>query len=280
MSGDKYLLDVKGDCSPESSRTKEVTMPRVLNTLRRALHYRRECFDLGLQEAGFTVVDYLSDPGPEDVLVIWNRYGGYHEQAARFERMGALVIVVENGYLGKSWRGGEWFSIALWHHAGAGVWGNAGPHRWDSWGVDLKPWRPRSEDILIFGQRGIGEPGVRCPDGWAEYAVRRTSGRIRKHPGSFPGGLSLQEDLRSVSQAVTWNSSAALIALAEGVSIWCDWPSWIGYSSCSPLADFEVSEPCVDDDKRLAMFRRLAWSLWDLSEVRRGDPFVHLKGLK
>lgn len=247
-------------------------MPRALNRLRESLHYRREAFDEGLAAAGFDVVGQLLDPRPGDMLIVWNRYGGFAQQADQFEAAGGLVVVVENGYLGKAWRGGEWFAMALGHHAGAGRWVDHGPQRWDSWGVGLEPWREDVGETLIFAQRGIGAPGVRSPEHWAEAARARIGGRIRPHPASGIAAPPLEQDLANVREVVTWHSAAALVALLAGIPAWFAFPKWIGARAGRPLAEYGLEPPRRDDGARLAMFRRLAWANWSLDEIRTGEP--------
>lgn len=249
---------------------------RALNLLRPSLHYRRDAFDAGLRAAGYEVVDALTKPEPGDVVLAWNRTGGVGETAHHLERRGATVLVTENGYLGKHWRGGEWFALAVGHHAGAGKWPDGGPERWDSWGVELAPWKDGTETVIL-GQRGIGEPGIKSPDNWAE-GVRSTIGfgRIRPHPGQGEG-IPLEVDLANAREVVTWASGAALQALTLGVPVWYRFPQWIGAKACRPLSEYGAEPPRMDDRDRLAMFRRLAWAMWTLDEIRSGEPFLCLK---
>jgi hypothetical protein len=250
-------------------------MRRALNLLRPGLHYRREAFDAGLKAAGLQVVQSLRDPGPGDVLLIWNRYGNAEEHARHFESRGAAVIVAENGYLGKHWRGGDWFSLSGGHHAGAGVILDDGPERWDSWHVSMNPYRPGGAESVIFGQRGIGERGIKSPDRWAENVRARTGGRIRKHPGTGKESVPIEKDLASARECFTWNSAAALHALMMGVPVWCDFDRWIGMQACRPLREWP-GDPNRDESTRLQMFRRLAWSIWTLDEIRTGEPIGRL----
>jgi hypothetical protein len=253
-------------------------LKRALSLLRSALHYRKAAFAKGLQAAGYKVVDRLPDPGPGDVVVIWNRYQGYDEQARHFERNGGRVVVVENGYLGKDWLGAQWFAMALGHHAGAGQWPEGGPERWDALGVDLRPWRHVNGSVaetLILGQRGIGEPGIASPVGWAEKTRKLVGGRIRPHPDTDARAVPLEQDLALAGSVVTWASGAALRALVEGVPVWYEMPQWIGAGAAKPLAEFG-SEPKRSDAARLACFRRLIWAQWRLSEVESGEAFTRL----
>jgi hypothetical protein len=249
-------------------------LKRAQNLLRESLHYRSEAFASGLQAAGFSVVKLIADPTPEDLLLTWNRYSRFDVEACRFEAAGARVVVVENGYLSKSWRGGNWFSMALGHHAGAGTWNVGGPERWDAIGAEIAPWRTEGETVIL-GQRAIGERGIASPDGWAESVQRRIGGRIRQHPGKYQPAVSLEQDLRTAGQVVTWASSAALLALIAGVPVWYGFDRWIGAQAGLPLALYGA-EPKRSDADRLAMFRRLAWAMWTLEEIRDGRAFDHL----
>lgn len=247
---------------------------RALCLLRERTVYRRQAFITGLQRAGYELVPTITKPGPSDVLCIWNRYAGNHEQARKFESAGAKVVVAENGYL-PDLPGGKWLALALNHHAGAGVWKYGGPERWDSLGVELRPWRHvNNGETIVLGQRGIGEPGIASPIGWAESVVRKVKGRIRSHPGTNKNVVPLEQDLARASAVVTWASSAALKALLYGVPVWYDMPRWIGGPACRPLAEWPA--PMRDDQARLEMFRCLAWAQWTLTEIESGSAFSYL----
>jgi len=241
---------------------------RALCLLREAIHYRKDAFCRGLRACGYQLVPDLPYPTPDDLLVIWNRYGGFDSEAMRFEAAGARVLVVENGYLGKAWRGGNWYSLAEGHHCGAGRWNVHGHERWDAIGADLEPWREPVGGPLILQQRGIGERKVASPSFWAEKVQRKIGGRIRPHPGKHVPRVPLDTDVLSASCVVTWNSSAALFALMRGVPVFYEFARWIGAGASRPLSAF--GDPKRSDEDRLAMFRRLAWSIWTLDEVAEG----------
>lgn len=252
-----------------------MSLPRAINLLREATHYRRECFDAGLQAAGFDVVRHIDRPTSGDVLVIWNRYGAFDDVARQFEARGAQVLVVENGPLGKTWRGGEWFSLALGAVAlTGGEFQARGSGRWDSWQVDLAEFRVgRPHDpLVILAQRGIGSSDVRSPDGWAEKVQRATGGRIRQHPGRDKAVKPLAEDLNDAGTVATWSSAAAVQSLELGVPVWHDHPAFVMAGACRPLQMRGKVSPLMDDEARLAAFRRLAWCMWTLDEIKSGEP--------
>jgi hypothetical protein len=246
---------------------------RALNLLRLAPHYRREAFDAGLQAAGYRLINALADPRPGDLLLTWNRYGGQAEQAEHFERHGATVLVAENNPLGNDMLGGS-YSLAQGHVALAGgTWPDGPTSRWDSWGVQLQPWRAAGGETVILAQRGIGHPNVRSPEHWAEVVRGRFGGRIRQHPGTNPA-VSLADDLAGASQVITWASSAALQALVMGVPVWHAHRGFVGGWASRLLAHYP-GEPRRDDAARLEVFQHLAWAIWSREEIAAGAPFVH-----
>ena len=176
--------------------------PRALCRISHDARCKREVFAAGLASAGFDVVKQISNPEPGDVLLIWNRHRGDANMANAFEAAGATVLVTENGWLGKHWRGLQWFALCEGHHLGAGIWPQGDDSRWDSWQVKMEPWR-HDDGKIIFAQRGIGEIGLASPPGWAESIQRKYGGRIRKHPGAGFPVVSLEKDLDGVGEAFT-----------------------------------------------------------------------------
>lgn len=72
--------------------------------------------------------------------------------------------------------------------------------------------------------------------------------------------MPLEDDLAKASKVVTWGSGAAIKALMVGIRVESHMPNWIG-------------EQDNTDEGRLAMFRRLAWANWRLSEIESGQAF-------
>ncbi len=249
-------------------------MAKAVCRLRQNIAYRRDAFCEGLKAAGYSLANVLENPSPDDALLIWNRYGENQWLADVFERVGAKVFVTENGWLGKNWRDQQWFALSLDHHGGAGRWFPGGSERWDEWQVELKPWREGGERVIL-AQRGIGEPGIASPPGWAEHIYEEIGGRIRLHPGekNLDGLPPLEEDLKDAGEVVTWNSGAALKCLTMGIPVRCAFDGWIGRSAACGVHDEKLLK---DDDARLNMFRRLAWSMWTLDEIARGEPIKRL----
>lgn len=243
--------------------------------LRSASVYRREVFCSGLAQAGYAVMTTPFNPSPDDVLLIWNRYGQFHAEANRFEKNGARVLVTENGYMRDGIGDGKWYALAIGHHNGAGHWRVGGPERWDALNVEMQPWHG-GNDVVIFAQRGIGENGIASPRGWAESVQKKYGGRIRAHPGNNEPAVPLADDLKNARAVLTWHSTAALYALMYGVPVFYAFPQWIGALASLPLSKFVEDAPCCDSAARLNMFRRIIWAQWHIDEIADGTAFRHL----
>lgn len=246
-------------------------------------HYRRDSFAEGLMRCGFNVTGTPRGPvGKNDVLVIWNRYGRFHSHALDFERQGARVIVAENGPLGRDWRGEHWYSIFEGRPAVGGPHSEGGPERWESFGVELAPWRTGGREIVVLGQRGIGPPGIAQPPGWHHQAARALSAwhpvRIREHPGERPC-RALEADLEDAQAVVTWASGAAYKALLMGVPVFYGLPGWIGRHGGKWL-NLETLNGPLDPQypDRLRVFHSLGWVGWRTHEIATGEPFRRLLG--
>ncbi len=270
--------------------------------------YRREAFLEGLKRAGLNVSNTLpSAPGPDDVLVIWNRYGDNHDLANRFEAGGGRVIVAENGYVGVNplqhrahdEEGRRMLALSLHDHNGRGVWPYSDPRaavdpsRWTGLGIDLKPMgghHARGNKYLVAGQRGIGSPGRGSPPGWHDKvaaelrAQLKVPVQVRTHPGDNEPQIPLEKDLAGAWALVIWASGAGIKALIEGYPVAYACPWWIcagaGVRYRSPR-DLEgaVKVGVFGEETRLDALRRMAWAQWTVEELKSGEPFQRLLAL-
>ncbi|CDX26708.1 conserved hypothetical protein [Mesorhizobium plurifarium] len=248
------------------------------DTLKDSPHYIRREILAGLARHGF-VVDRkpLDRPSPDDVLVIWNRSRADIFFAERYEKVGAKVIVVENGYIGKDQEARQLYAMALSFHLGAGTWVEGPTDRWNLLDIVPRPWRASGREIVVLPQRGIGTPGIAMPLSWPGDVVARLCKatdrpiRVRNHPGK--ARTEPYEDLKDAWAAVTWGSGAGIKAIFAGVPVIHELPAWIG----APAARFgleHLEDPFVGD--RMPMFRRLAYAQWTIAEIKAGEPFPWL----
>lgn len=243
--------------------------------------YRRKSFVNGLKALGYDVSNKI-DPSPDNVLVIWNRYTSTDHVAKQYEVVNGKVIVAENGYLGREWRGQHWYSLALNRHNGAGQWNVGSPSRWDDLNVPLLPWRQDGKEIVVLATRHIGVKGVAEPVGWSLSVAQKLRDklhmpvRVRMHPGENISKFKpLQEDLKDAEFVVSWGSGAALKALAWGIPSVHGMKNWIG-AYASNFIDQVLNGLKPDNDERLGMFRNLAWAMWTTDEIVTGEPFKWL----
>lgn len=240
--------------------------------LRDSPHYRRNIFDSGFKKLGFKTQFGITKPRSEDVLVIWNRYGIYHDKAKEFEKIGAKVLVVENAYLDRELLGTDdhWLAISVGHHVGAGKWPRGDKSRWDNLNVKLEPWREGGKETVVLLQRGIGEPGVAMPKNWT------WKGRVRKHPGKAGAGVPLAKDLANAKEVITWASASALRAVIMGIPVFYAFDKWIGGPAGKPVSLHGKEEPLKSDEARTNMFRRLIWAQWTRPEIESGEALEKL----
>lgn len=255
-------------------------MRRAQVEVRDAPHYRREAFIEGLRNAGWDVQAHqIAKPTADDVLVIWNRYGHWHDEALRFERAGARVVVAENGYLGRDWCEDIWYALALNWHNGHGTWNVGGPERARRLFLDrLAEWAPNpAGPVLVLAQRGIGVPPVQSPPTFVARVLHDCQAhgvrvQLREHPGNVKAD-DLAQALKSARACITWASGAGIKAILAGVPVYHGLPDWIGAPAArrysAPLA-----EPFTGD--RWPFLTRLSWAMWNLREISRGDAFDHL----
>lgn len=248
-------------------------------------HYRRHAFDAGLAAAGFSVSHAYPVSGRDhrgDVLVIWNRYGTYHDIATRFERGGGLVIVAENGFVGKDENGLQYYSLALDGQNGSGRWYVGLENRFDLLGIEVKPWREPvpTGHLVIRGQRGIGRPGVASPPDWHNAVARglRTHRKIIvvEHPGVGSVTDTKHEHYLDGAHAlIIWSSAVGVKALIAGVPVFCHSPYWVckvGAARCEMEHELFLTDD-IANARRFNALHHMAWAQWSLAEIETGEPF-------
>lgn len=257
--------------------------PVAMCQIRNDPHYRKDAFLNGLRKAGYNVVPSARPTRKEDLLIIWNRYGGFESMADTWERSGGTVLVAENGYIGKDENGHQLYALSASGHNGSGWWVSTGKDRFGKLGVDVKPWKESTPDghLLVCGQRGIGSRTMASPSNWhyqTANKLKKVTSRpvkVRLHPGNQPPKTALDDDLAGAHACVIWSSGSGVKALVNGYPVFFDAPHWI----CSMAAD-HVRNPSVDyevpnrDDRlrELALFR-MAEAQWSIKELDSGEPF-------
>lgn len=257
-------------------------MPAAYCVIREAPHYRRWAFLEGLRKAGFEAIPNSPPVGGKqrgNWLVIWNRYGHFHEMACDFERGGGTVIVAENGYIGKDSEGRQRYALSLGWHQNPLV--PPDGERFAALGIEVLPWRDSGQHVLICAQRGFGAPPHGMPGKWPGQAFQRVKAqtqrpvKLRPHPEDRnipardkPGPL--EHDLTNCHAVVVWSSTSAVKALLAGVPVFYASEHFIAApAAVRGMADIE--RPFLDD--RLPGLERAAWGQWSVAEIESGEPF-------
>jgi len=232
--------------------------------LRHAVPERARAFHTGLARLGYSIASgCTTNPGPKDIFVSWGRITHDAQRAAAtFEDRGLPVIIAENAPWGNDFMGGHWYTLARGTHNLSGRFPLGGAERWAALGCELLHWRTEGETVIL-PQRGIGDPAIAMPRGWADTAFQRYGGRVRPHPGPNKSAKPLEADLAQAGRVITWGSGAAVRASIMGIRVTYELPGWIGAHDNT-------------DTSRLAMFERMAWANWTLQEITTGEPFERL----
>lgn len=241
--------------------------------LHHSAHYRSDLFAQGFKQHGFVPIKSRTHtPTKHDVLLIWNRNPAQEKIAQQYEQAGAKVIVVENGYIGKT------KAIALNHHNGAGKWHVGQENRWSALDIELKPWREDGDFLLVLPQRSIGEKGVAMPRNWLnitlEHLKKKTKRpiKVRHHPGKDRDAMPIEDDLEGAWAVITWASGAGIKSIVNGIPVFYQMHNWIGASAATNIIDIE--NPWIGD--RRPMLHRLAWAQWNWDEIKTGEAFKWL----
>ncbi len=276
--------------------------PRAYCLIRPQVHYRREAFLSGLDAAGYEIMpdsSFHTPIRPDDLLIIWNRYGSYEQLAERMEAGGGRVMVVENGYYGQDQKGRQPYAMAMGQHQGAGRWyvpaadNPAYCERLDKLGINLVPmdWQ-RPGYILVCGQRSIGSELMRSPPNWEgnmAVDVDRELGldvRIRLHPELLLRAKAtptpLHIDLGGARAVVVWSSNVAVTSLAMGIPTYHLAPYQIAGISTAwrMLPKKHTGVWALDwEEARLTAFARMAWAQWFVDEIATGKPFELMRDI-
>jgi hypothetical protein len=242
--------------------------------------YRRSAFEQGLRAAGYRLVTSGVPSVEEDLCIIWNRYGQWHQIATNWEQRGGTVLVCENGYIGTDPDGLQYYAISAGGHNGSGWSPPVDGKRFERLAIDVKPWVDRPDGYaLVCGQRGIGSPTMASPANWhvnAAAHVRKwhPNVRIRTHPGNHAPKTPLSADLAGAAYCVIWSSSSGVKALVEGIPVIYDAPHWI----CEGAAS-RMRKPFVPptDAERANSLERMAHAQWSVAEIESGEPFVRFQ---
>lgn len=251
---------------------------------------RRDAFCAGLQTLGYSIHRELpAQCSPGDVVVLWNgNFITYEDRVIRARAQGAVLLVAENGYIGRQANGQQLYALARDGHNGAGSWPpNGQEDRWAGLGIDLKPWRASGSHVVICAQRGIGSRSMANPPNWHHRmavhlrAITRRKVIIREHGGkpAFHARSTedMQQQLQGAHAVVIWSSANGVRALVEGVPVIYSAPHWICRSAASSNIG-AIDDPPMPD--RLPALRRMAWAQWTVEEIASGVPLQRLIDLK
>ncbi len=260
--------------------------------IRQQPHYRREAFENGLRRAGYSIVQSGHPGAREDLLVIWNRYGAFASMADVWEKQGGTVLVCENGYIGRDEEDRQYYAIGVHGHNGSGWFPVGDEDRFSKLGIELEPYHPHGEHVVVRGQRGIGLPHVASPPNWHDEMgriLRKTMQlpiKIIPHPGNVDPKPTHDDDLRKSEALVIWSSAMGVRALTLGTRVFYGSPHWVcdaaGLEIDATLPDrIKSGQPWNDEadfeQGREIALHKMSWGQRSVSEIESGEPFTTIR---
>lgn len=237
----------------------------------------REALIRGLEKIGHKV---CGDPQECHLLLTWTPWENSDRAVLKqdFEKAGRPVICIENGWLSPI-DGRRYWQIAFGGWNGTGIfpaW--KGPDRWDSWGIELLPWKTSfqaggapGESVMVAPQAiALADPRS-MPIWWTEVICgfldsQEISYTVRKKSSPVP----LEEALDQSWLVCTWNSSLATKAVIRGVPVRFFGPQIMVSKLCTRgLGEIKLRD-------RLPVLRKLAGSQFSAQELANGWPLDRL----
>jgi hypothetical protein len=167
--------------------------------------------------------------------------------------------------------------------------------RWNELGIPLRPWRTEGRHILLLGQTQLGYGTNHLPipvNEWIQQtarAIRDVADRpivLRPHPDektrpqidvtdySVLDRGKLGAALEGAWCCVAKTTYAVVEAILRGIPVITDDPMCVAYPvAAHDLADVEA--PAMPDRTQWAC--DLAYTQWNIDELRQGLPWRHLR---
>lgn len=195
------------------------------------------------------------------------------------EKLSKPVIVIDSGYVKRD----KYFMVGLNGLNGRADFKNQScpSDRWESLGVELRPWREDGGYVLVCGQipwdASVQDTNHQA---WCHDTINRLGQtttkeiKFRPHPKFAPVPLPpLDDELSGAHAVVTYSSNSAVDAALAGVPVFAD---DIG-SMAWPIANKSfawIDAPVKPDRQQWA--NNLAYTQWTRQEMQEGTPWQHL----
>jgi len=261
-------------------------------------------FIKSLQNAGEQV--YINKEANADVVVIWSvlwlgRMQQYQKIWQRYRSQGKPVVVLEVGGVKRNIT----FKVGINGINRSADFANQefDDKRWKKFGIDLKPWNPTGEMIIICGQHDASEQWIGMPSmsQWIEQQiqeVRKYTTRpilVRPHPRN---NIQFNEDkftnvkirlpkrdyrtyddtdfkatLNRAWAVINHSSNPAMEAVFNGIPVFVSANSLCHEVGNEKLVD--INTPAMPN--RLQWAHKLAYTEWWQDEIEQGLPWERIK---
>lgn len=217
--------------------------------------------------------------------VLWGLIGNNYQMMQTFPKQFTFVDMPYHGRLkNEDYENSYWRWAPSSFHYQKPM--NSPSDRFDSWNLELKPWREEGDFILICPS---SETMTRCINGLAQHTwIQQTYEKIKRHTrkpirvrlkprkngksGPDVETVSMKEELEGCHALVTNASLTAIEALQEGVPVFTD------CSQCPAawLADTIKNIDKPEKKDREPLFYDLAYRQFSIKEFRDGTAYENI----
>ena len=263
-----------------------------------------EAFIQSLEKAGDEI--QLNCAGNNDVTVIWSvlwqgRMLGYKKIWDECQLKNKPIVVLEVGGIKRN----ETFKVGINGVNREADFANqdVDGERWKKLNIELKPWQPTGDTIIICGQHHRSHQWRNNPtmNLWFEQQIneiRKHTNRpilVRPHPRN-PVGLDtskwknvscklpqrdyntiddtdFKETLKHAWAVVNYSSNPAMMAVFNGIPVFVS-----EQSLCYDVGNINISEinnPIMPNRNEWA--NKLAYTEWTTNEIKQGLPWGRIK---
>lgn len=195
------------------------------------------------------------------------------------QKLGKPCIVIDSGYVHRA----DYFMVGLGGLNGRADFKNADspPDRWEALKVNLEPWKEGGDNVLVCGQIPW-DASVQaynhqqwCIDTVAQLKERTKRPVVfRPHPKFSTTPLPpLERDLQDAFAVVTFSSNSGVDAAIAGIPVFADDIGSMAWPVANKTLQW-IDDPLKPDRQQWA--HNLAYTQWNLDEMREGKPWRHL----
>jgi len=238
---------------------------------------------------GYRYFGAYGDYEPADVVVTIGWNSAIQRIHTDHVSKGKMSLSLSDGFIKRGWNPGSYFAVTRngLHAYGDQITGMPGD-RWSRLNIRLREWQNNKDGHILIAHQHVDTFDGRSRQPWFHETVRVlseiTDRRVilRPHPRDrerreLPNGCLIsnrpyREDVETAWAIVTYDSNMAVDATLYGIPCFTAGKTRADGITCRDLA--RIEDPPKPDRQQWA--HDLAYTQWNVQELRAGLPWIHL----